>query len=574
MSRVFNVSNNSVRDLLARVRVGALAAGACLVAFAASTTLARAAETGQLAAGLTPVLSVSGETVTWAPVGAELTYRVAISTAPRSASPRVTTYLDIPREPGETQSYTLSLEPGKTAYVGVSADGDTWSANEAVVNAPSPPSPPPPPPPGLVLTVHGETISWSAIPGVTRYTLATVLNPGSSRNTTYTVVAGTSFTPPAVPGQTVNYGLSATVPGTAPWAKEVSIAYPREETSESEGEGESKGEGEGESPGEPPAGSESEPPAEEPAEPPAEQPTEPPAEQTGGKIIGVHDGAGWGAAAASTILAGHITWNRVEIGNTSNTLASSLGYGFKVLAIVGNVSDGKPLSQIEPAHWGTEAADEILGNPGMAIAEAGNEMYYKGGVANPVQYGRMYLAAVVAMKAAGIRIPLLFNMWGDYPKGSNSSPTGWSQDANGGGWLRDAVNGVPGLAAAILANGLSTHPYGALGENSADEQGVKAVAAQESVAKTVLGATPPIYITEFGYAMSRCGAPDGACSQLEQATKMGAAYEALLSDPHVAGIWWYESHDDSNGSFGFMNNDNTTRPSFSVLSSIARQQGQ
>jgi hypothetical protein len=186
----------------------------------------------------------------------------------------------------------------------------------------------------------------------------------------------------------------------------------------------------------------------------------------------------------------------------------------------------------------------------------------------------MYLAAVVEMKAAGIHIPLLFNMWGDYPKGGNSSPSGWSQDANGGGWLRDAVNGVPGLAAAILANGLSSHPYGALGENSADEEGVQAVAAQESVAKTVLGTTPPLYITEFGYAMSRCGAPDGACSQLDQANKMHAAYEALLSDPHVAGIWWYESHDDSNGSFGFMNNDNTTRPSFSVLSSIAQQQGQ
>lgn len=560
MSRVFNVSNRLART---RVRAGALAAGVCLIALTASTTLAGAAETGQLAAGLTPVLSVNGETVTWAPIGGELTYRVAISTAPRTVSPRVTTYFNIPRKAGETQSYTLSLQPGKTAYVGVSADGVTWSAEEAVVTAPSSPPPPPPPPPSpeLVLKVNGETISWTAIPGVTRYTFATILNPESTRNTTYTVVTGTSYTPPAVPGQTVDYGLSATVPGTSPWAKEVAIAYPSGETSE------------GGSTGEPPSGGESEPPTEPPTEP-VEPPTEPGGGETGGKIIGVHDGAGWGATAARTILAGHITWNRVEIGNTTNTLASSLGYGFKTLAIVGNVADSKPLSQVEPARWGTEAAAQILANPGMAIAEAGNEMYYKGGVANPVQYGRMYLAAVVAMKAAGIHTPLLFNMWGDYAKGSNASPTGWSQDANGGGWLRDAVNGVPGLASAILANGLSSHPYGALGQNSADEEGVKAVAAQEAVAKTVLGATPSIYITEFGYAMSRCGAPDGACSELDQANKMHAAYEALLSDPHVAGIWWYESHDDSNGSFGVMNNDNTTRPSFGVLSAIAQQQGQ
>ena len=56
-------------------------------------------------------------------------------------------------------------------------------------------------------------------------------------------------------------------------------------------------------------------------------------------------------------------------------------------------------------------------------------------------------------------MPLLFNMEGDY---NRINGTGWSQDANGGGWLRDAVNGVPGLAAAIIANGFSSHPYGAL----------------------------------------------------------------------------------------------------------------
>jgi hypothetical protein len=258
----------------------------------------------------------------------------------------------------------------------------------------------------------------------------------------------------------------------------------------------------------------------------------------------------------------------------SNTLAQSLSDGFHVLAIVGNVNDGTPLSQVDPNAWAASVVSELQANPGIAIAEAGNEMYLKGNTANPTQYGRMYLAAVNAMRAAGIHTPLLFNMLGDYHLGTWSAPTGYSNDASGGGWLHDAVTGVPGLAAAILANGLSTHPYGALGENHDDTNGVNAVPAQETVAKNVLGTIPPIYITEFGYSLNNCGQNDGACSEAEQATKMRTAYQALLADPHVAGIWWYQSHDDSTGHFGYRNNDNTTRPAYTTLTQIATEQGQ
>ena len=96
------------------------------------------------------------------------------------------------------------------------------------------------------------------------------------------------------------------------------------------------------------------------------------------------------------------------------------------------------------------------------------------------------------MDAAGIHIPLLFNMAGDYPHGSWAFPQGWSEDAHGGGWLRDAVSAVPGLAAAILANGISVHPYGAVGENVHDDWGSAAVAADEAVARSVLGSTPSV----------------------------------------------------------------------------------
>jgi hypothetical protein len=293
-----------------------------------------------------------------------------------------------------------------------------------------------------------------------------------------------------------------------------------------------------------------------------------------GKIVGTNDGAGWGASVAHTILAGGITWNRVELGSPYNRLGESLSDGFKVLAIVGNTNDGTPLSQVDPSRWGEEVVAQLQANPGIAIAEAGNEIYLKGHVADPVQYGRMYLAAVDDMRAAGIHTRLLFDMVGDYPLGSWSSPSGWSQDANGGGWLADAVHGVSGLAAAIAANGISTHPYGAVGENHADAGGVNAVAAQEAIAGNLLGSIPPFYITEFGYDLGNCGGADGACSQQDQAAKASAAYAVFLADPHVAGIWWYQSHDDSTGQFGYMNNDGSTRPTFNVLSSLASLQGQ
>jgi hypothetical protein len=70
--------------------------------------------------------------------------------------------------------------------------------------------------------------------------------------------------------------------------------------------------------------------------------------------------------------------------------------------------------------------------------------------------------------------------------------------------LRDAVDASAGLAAAILENGVSAHPYGGLEANDDDSGGVLAVAAQESVERSVLGAVPPTYITEYGFDLGRC----------------------------------------------------------------------
>src|SRR5258708_20740653 len=97
----------------------------CLAGFAFAT-VADAAEISSLentlvaaSTGSAPVLSVSGETVQWSAVGSETYYEIAISNEPRGAAGRTTQYLSIARKPGETQTYTITLEPGHTVYIGV-----------------------------------------------------------------------------------------------------------------------------------------------------------------------------------------------------------------------------------------------------------------------------------------------------------------------------------------------------------------------------------------------------------------------------------------------------------------------
>jgi hypothetical protein len=287
-------------------------------------------------------------------------------------------------------------------------------------------------------------------------------------------------------------------------------------------------------------------------------------------MIGTNDAAGWGARSAARIRSAHIFWDRVSLHDgPTHAMQVSTRYHFHVLAIVGNVDDGTPLSEVDPSQWGARVVDQLRTNHGVALAEAGNEMYLKGDQPEPVQYARMYMAALNAMRAAGIRTPLLFNMRGDYERPGTHS---WSLDSHGGGWLGDALKAVPGLRQAILANGISVHPYGAIGENSHDTYGVAAVAADERVARRMLGAYPTFYITEFGFNLAACGDSAGACSQEEQANKLKVAYGAFLSDPHVGGIWWYQSHSDNTGDWGFLNYNSSPRPAFGALAQIAAHQ--
>ncbi len=72
------------------------------------------------------------------------------------------------------------------------------------------------------LTVSGQTLRWNAVAGIDTYVLMRKV-PGQTPQ--YTIVHGTSTTPPPVPGVTVSYSVRTTA-WWSTWSTEQSITYP------------------------------------------------------------------------------------------------------------------------------------------------------------------------------------------------------------------------------------------------------------------------------------------------------------------------------------------------------------
>jgi polysaccharide biosynthesis protein PslG len=394
------------------------------------------------------VLTVSGGTVYWSPIGPESAYEVAISNDVRGAGDRVTHYLATPRTPGEIQFYTPTLSPGETVYIGVTTAGGTiWSEQEATVTAPE--AEPPPTPTAPVLSVSGNTIHWTALPGVSSYTLATVRNPASTRDTTYSTVTGTSFTPPAVPGQTVNYGLAAHTPAAGPWALEVSIAYPQSEP----------------------------PPSEEPEPPPSESggalgelkgpfvkgitanfagegPNNVPEEVSEMRSIGVNwtrEALDWSETEPQR---GVFAWSSFD-----RVVAEAKANGISILPIVGYAPYWtSPRDSAAYAEFVAAAVARY--GPGTSANlkwwELWNEPYFayawSGQTPEPEAYARDALAAAQAARHISPTVKLLISA--DYQEAGQTGGSSTEEKT----WINDMFTAAPTLGKWI--DGVSVHPYG------------------------------------------------------------------------------------------------------------------
>ncbi len=77
------------------------------------------------------------------------------------------------------------------------------------------------------LTVSGQTLNWAQVANVNTYVFVRKV-PGQADQ--YSVITGTSITPPPVPGVTVHYAIRTSVDGST-WSSEQAITYPAASTS-------------------------------------------------------------------------------------------------------------------------------------------------------------------------------------------------------------------------------------------------------------------------------------------------------------------------------------------------------
>jgi hypothetical protein len=159
-----------------------------------------------------PQLTASGLTLSWTRVAGMNTYVLA-STVPGEAAAYLVlsgTSITPPPVPGVTVRYSVRTTTNGSAWS--TEQAITYPAAGATTDKQAAPA----------LSVSGQTLTWSAIPNVTTYILATDV-PGKAPQ--YSVVSGTSTNPPAIPGVSVHYSIRTAVNGSA-WSPEVTIAYP------------------------------------------------------------------------------------------------------------------------------------------------------------------------------------------------------------------------------------------------------------------------------------------------------------------------------------------------------------
>jgi DNA-binding beta-propeller fold protein YncE len=257
-------------------------------------------------------------------------------------------------------------------------------------------------------------------------------------------------------------------------------------------------------------------------------------------IIGVNDYP-INESTSHALIAKGITSDRIEMGRDS--IATSDSYGFKnQTCIVGNTPDGTRLSEIEIAKWLPETVKQVeeCTAGGVILDEVGNEMYLKGGHAEPAKYAEMFMALDDELVSKDERsgVKLLFNAFGDYYTGSE-----WSQVGSKRGWIGDALTTQSGLRTAI--DGFTDHPYGRLKECEESSWGPGCVSVLHEEAKNLGVANLGFYITEFGIMApgSTGGHALVANSEADENQWAREVYTELIATGYVRGIWWFGTYD-------------------------------
>lgn len=264
-------------------------------------------------------------------------------------------------------------------------------------------------------------------------------------------------------------------------------------------------------------------------------PSEPPPGH--GTRVGTNGATGWGPVYAKDVLAGipheRLTFQPESLlGENCATPDQSKALGFTHnCVVIGNVNDGTPLHAVNQATYVPNCvrqaqAAQAAGN--CDFASLGNEMQLKGGVEDPVLYGKMYVAVKHAMTAAGLTIPLAFGLWGH-------------------GWCGQAVSQSPELQ--DLIEQLDGHYYG--WEGLGGGWGPADLLSQRDEAHAArIKNFDKINVTECGCELNGTkGRSANTTSQEGQAHAITSALNFFIRES-VLSAYVYIIHDDGTGNWG------------------------
>ena len=360
-----------------------------------------------------------------------------------------------------------------------------------------------------VVTLSGETLSWAPVPGAYAYVLKRRA-PGLQAS--HWLVYGTSVTPPAVPGETVEYLLRTAAQGSE-WAPAVTITYPATsppsgETGSGAGSGSGTGGGSGPGSGSGPGG---ETPKEEHIKAEEAKAREEKAKEEKAKEEAQKGSSAFETGVVPTTLAesepstvkslgaGSV---RMEfpIGAPASALASAVEayakVGLKLLPLAG--FDGgmpTPAEARNLASWAATygpggtfwAGKSYPASAAVTDIEFGNETSYvyqysenspAAYAARAQTYALRFKEAEIAVKEVEPAVGLLAQA----DDGGSGSPA----------WVQNMFAAVPDLASRVA--GWTVHPYGTTWQKKIEDL-VNFTAAQGAPSSI------PIYVTELGIAV-------------------------------------------------------------------------
>jgi hypothetical protein len=415
--------------------------------------------------------------------------------------------------------------------VRANVSGSSWAA-EVSISYPAPP-PPVDTKTAPTVTVTDQTLSWKAIGSVNTYVLATKF-PGQADQ--YSVVNGTSVTPPAVPGATVSYSLRTDVDGSA-WSVPTTISYPA-------------------------------PP------PPPPPPAPAPASFSMGVVAG--SAISWELPFVQQ-LGAHTARMEFSIGTSASSMASVIDAyakaGIRPLLLAGfygrtpTTAEAQNLASWADAYgpggtfW---QGKSYPANTAVTDIEFGNETSYSYQfsdnssstyAARAQTYALRAKEAATAIAAANPQVGLLV-------QGDNAQ--------QGTSWVSNMLKAVPDLG--DLADGWTIHPYGPNWASRID--------STISSAKAAGSPDKPIWVTEYGlssdngrclsdnYGWDKCMTYDEAASTLHTVLtgmqdrygdRLGALYLYAAHDLYATG-----TQSGREAYFGALRLDKTPKGAFTT----------